>query len=146
MRLDSRMSRVLHVLIHMHRSDHRMTSQTISKMLGTNPVVVRRTMAGLRNKGYVSSTKGHGGGWKLTCDLSNISLLDIYQAIGSPSLLAFGPSNGQSSCLVEQAVNNSLEDILNKADEMVRKRFGEVSVADLANDFDGRFEKLNPNP
>lgn len=29
-------------------------------MLGTNPVVVRRTMAGLREAGYVKSEKGHG--------------------------------------------------------------------------------------
>jgi DNA-binding IscR family transcriptional regulator len=45
-RNDSRLSRMLHVLLHMARHDAPMTSETIAKMLGTNPVVVRRTMAG----------------------------------------------------------------------------------------------------
>ncbi|WP_163333785.1 Rrf2 family transcriptional regulator, partial [Klebsiella aerogenes] len=65
MRHDSRLSRMLHVLIHMDRYDGSITSDNIAKMLNTNPVVVRRTMAGLRNTGYVRSDKGHGGGWIL---------------------------------------------------------------------------------
>ncbi len=48
MRNDSRLSRMLHVLIHMDQHDQRTTSETIAQMLRTNPVVVRRTMAGLR--------------------------------------------------------------------------------------------------
>jgi DNA-binding IscR family transcriptional regulator len=31
----------------------------------TNPVVIRRTFAGLREAGIVAATKGHGGGWRL---------------------------------------------------------------------------------
>ena len=40
-------------------ADHQgpMTSDGIAHMLGTNPVVVRRTMAGLRNSGYVGSSR-----------------------------------------------------------------------------------------
>ncbi|MGO4775349.1 Rrf2 family transcriptional regulator, partial [Lysobacter sp. 2RAB21] len=48
MRSDSRLSRMLHVLLHMARHDQAFTSEQISRMLNTNPVVVRRTMAGLR--------------------------------------------------------------------------------------------------
>ncbi len=43
---------------------------TIAQMLGTNPVVVRRTMALLKEQGYVSSEKGHRGGWKLARPLA----------------------------------------------------------------------------
>ena len=55
---DLRMSRMLHVLIHMDRHVARATSEQISKMIATNPVVVRRMMAGLREKGVVTSEKG----------------------------------------------------------------------------------------
>jgi DNA-binding IscR family transcriptional regulator len=48
----------------------------------TNPVVLRRTMAGSREQGYVRSEKGHGGGWTLACDLSAMTLRDIYDALG----------------------------------------------------------------
>ena len=70
MRNDSRLSRMLHVLIHMDKHQHASTSDMIAKMLNTNPVVVRRTMAGLREQGYVRSEKGHGGGWTLVRPLS----------------------------------------------------------------------------
>ncbi|MBU2412232.1 MAG: Rrf2 family transcriptional regulator, partial [Gammaproteobacteria bacterium] len=81
MRKDSRLSRMLHVLIHMNQLDAPATSEKIASMLNTNPVVVRRTMAGLRDKGYVTSVKGHGGGWSLAMALSDITLLDIHNAL-----------------------------------------------------------------
>ncbi|QTG90363.1 Rrf2 family transcriptional regulator, partial [Vibrio furnissii] len=65
MRLDSRLSRVLHILLHLVKQP--MTSEQFATMLGTNAVVIRRTMAGLRDAGYVTSTKGQGGGWTLSC-------------------------------------------------------------------------------
>src|SRR3546814_1535501 len=73
MRQDSRLSRMLHVLLHMAQHDRPATSEAIAKMLRTNPVVVRRTMAGLREAGYVRSVKGHGGGWSIARDLASRS-------------------------------------------------------------------------
>lgn len=98
MRNDSRLSRMLHVLIHMDKHQHSATSDMIAKMLNTNPVVVRRTMAGLREQGYVRSEKGHGGGWTLVRPLSDITLLDVYRAIGEPHLFAIGPADDQPEC------------------------------------------------
>lgn len=37
----------------------------LAKAMLTNPVVVRRVMGGLRDRGYVRSEKGHGGGCPL---------------------------------------------------------------------------------
>jgi DNA-binding IscR family transcriptional regulator len=61
MQLDGRLSRMLHVLIHMDRIEGPITSAQAAQMLHTNPVVVRRTMAGLREAGFVRSEKGHAG-------------------------------------------------------------------------------------
>lgn len=41
------------------------TSGALSRMVHTSPVVVRRTMAGPKAAGYLTSVKGHGGGWAL---------------------------------------------------------------------------------
>src|SRR6187401_373520 len=109
MRRDSRLSGVLHVLLHMAGHESPLTSEMLAKPLGTNPVVIRRIMAGLRDHGYVQSEKGHGGGWTLACDLSKVTLRDIYTALGSPSLLAIGNRTEAPGCLVEQAVNAALE-------------------------------------
>jgi len=138
LRHDSRLSRMLHVLIHMDRHASAATSETIATMLNTNPVVVRRTMAGLRDRGYVRSEKGHGGGWTLARPLSEMTLLDIYEAVGGPPVFAVGPASDRPDCLVEQAVNAALSDAFEEAEKLLLKRFSAVTLADIALDFDLR--------
>lgn len=132
MRHDTRLSRMLHVLIHMDRYDGPATSEVIAHMLGTNPVVVRRTMAGLRDRGYVRSEKGHGGGWVLTRPLADITLRDIHAALGSPQLFSIGLSGDNPECVVEQAVNAALEEAMNEAENILLAKFGTVTLANLA--------------
>ena len=139
---DSRMSRMLHVLIHMDRHVKRPTSDVISKMLGTNPVVVRRMMAGLRDKGFVTSEKGHGGGWQLARRLDAITLRDVYRAIGEPPLFNIGPHVDQPECLVEQAVDARIGATLADAEALLMARFDQITVADLAKDFELRAKSL----
>ena len=135
---DSRMSRMLHVLIHMDRHVDKVTSDRISQMLGTNPVVVRRMMSGLRDKGYVTSEKGHGGGWRLVVALDRITLLDVYRAIGAPALFGIGPHADRPDCLVEQAVDARMAQTLDEAETMLLDRFAAIRVSDLAADFEDR--------
>ena len=61
MKRDSRLSNVLHALLHMAEMEGPATSEAMAQAMQTNPVVVRRLMAGLRYAGFVSSAKGHGG-------------------------------------------------------------------------------------
>src|SRR3546814_13517919 len=104
----------------------------LAKPMGTNPVVIRRIMAGLRDQGYVQSEKGHGGGWTLACDLSKVTLRDIYGALGSPSVLAIGNRTETPGCLVEQAVNAALGQAFEDAEALLLARFGEVTLAMLS--------------
>ncbi|WP_460124264.1 Rrf2 family transcriptional regulator [Pseudomonas sp. S2_C03] len=142
MRNDTRLSRMLHVLIHMARQDKPATSDTMAQMLGTNPVVVRRTMALLKEQGYVRSEKGHRGGWTLAKPLADITLLDIHQALGGASVFAIGLATDHPQCLVEQAVNAALTDAFDAAQTLLLERLGDVTLEQLANDFEGRFQAL----
>ncbi len=132
MRRDSRLSGVLHVLLHMAQKDGPATSEVLAKAMDTNPVVLRRVMAGLRDHGYVRSEKGHGGGWGLSCDLAKVTLRDVYIALGSPSLLAVGNRTESPGCVVEQAVNAALGRSFDAAESMLLERLGEVTIATLA--------------
>ncbi len=134
MKRDSRLSGVLHVLLHMAEQDEPVTSEVLAKAMNTNPVVIRRVMAGLRDHGYVRSEKGHGGGWSLACDLSNITLRDIYNALGQPSLLAIGNRTESPGCLVEEAVNAALSKSFDDAQALLLLRLGEVTLLALSDD------------
>ncbi len=131
MRYDSRLSGVLHILLHLAEQNGPMTSEVLARAMETNPVVIRRIMAGLRNQGYVRSEKGHGGGWSLARDLSRITLRDIYTALGSPALLAIGNRTESPDCLVEQAVNTALDRAFHDAEALLLARFGEVTLSML---------------
>ena len=138
MRHDSRLSTILHALLHMADRGEPLTSAELAKCMGTNAVVVRREMAGLRQAGYVRSTKGHGGGWEIARDLAQITLRDVYDALGQPAIFAMGVHLENPTCLVEQAVNHSLNDAFNEAKTMLVARLGSVTLAELAADFSAR--------
>jgi DNA-binding IscR family transcriptional regulator len=135
---------MLHLLIHMAQAEGPLTSEAAAVMLNTNAVVVRRTMAGLRDAGYVSSVKGHGGGWSLTRGLASITMLDVHRALGENRIFALGPANPAPDCLVEQAVNGSLEDALRQAEAVLLRRLSEITLADIATDFERRMAGLSP--
>ena len=132
MNRDTRLSDVLHVLLHMDQADQPLTSEVLSRSMGTNPAVFRRTMAGLREAGFVRSGKGHGGGWQLARPLNEITLLAVYEALGCPNLFAIGNRSQSSGCLVEKNVNSIMADTFAEAKALFAKRFGEVSLGELA--------------
>lgn len=53
MKRDSRLSGVLHILIHLMEAEAPVPSEKLALAMQTNAVVVRRVMAGLRNAGLV---------------------------------------------------------------------------------------------
>lgn len=138
MKRDSRLSGVLHVLLHMAEHAGPVTSEVLARMMDTNPVVIRRILAGLREAGHVRSGKGHGGGWTLVRKLEEITLRDVYDALGAPTLFALGHRTEAPGCLVEQAVNAALDEAGHAAEALLLARLGEVTLVQLSADFQAR--------
>lgn len=132
---DSRLSRMLHVLVHMHLLGGKETSDTIALMLNTHPVVVRRTMAKLKQAGIVGSEGGPGGGWKLLRKPEELTVLEVHQAITEASVLSLAMSSDHPSCPVERAVNTRLSAAFETADTALAEQFGMITLADIARDF-----------
>lgn len=124
----------LHLLLHLADRKAPVTSEALSGAMATNPVVIRRMIGGLRDLGLVQAKKGHNGGWVLGRDLSRISLKDVYDALGSPTLLALSHRTDSPDCLVEKAVNAALGDAFEEAEAALLARFGEVTLSVLQRD------------
>jgi len=125
---DTRLSRMLHVLIHMDHLGAPVTSEVIGRMLETHPVVVRRTLASLRDGGYVTSVRGHGGGWSLARSLDEVTLRDIHEALGRPKVVAIGLADHNPRCPIERAIHDALTDVIGEAERRLLARFGEVTL------------------
>jgi DNA-binding IscR family transcriptional regulator len=139
-RTDSRLSRMLHVLTHMQLLGGTETSDTIALMLNTNPVVVRRTMAKLKQQGIVSSEGGPGGGWKLLRKPEELTVLEIHRAITDTSVFTLALSSDHPKCPVEQAVNVRLSKAFENTEAVLKEQFGKITLADIA----GQFQEATP--
>lgn len=145
MNRDSRLSGVLHVLLHMADRPGPATSEDLARIMQTNPVVVRRVMAGLRKRGVVRSERGHGGGWTLIRDPAEITLRDIYDGIGAPPLFAIGNRNAAPICAVERSVNAALDSTLKAAGTLLLKSFETVTLAKLRGGLRRELARRRPN-
>ncbi len=118
-----------------------MTSEVLAQCMSTHPVVVRRTMSGLREAGLVTSTKGHNGGWSIACDMEKTTIRDIHEALGEPAVYAIANSNDAPQCLLEQAVNAALDDAMKEAEALLLARFQSLTLAQIAGDFTERLRQ-----
>ncbi len=139
MKRDSKLFTALHVLAHLAAVPTRpLTSEELAGCLHTHPVVIRRSLAGLREVGIVTSVKGHGGGWTLARPPASISLGDVYVALGEQGVLASVQEPGRPGCLIEATVADALEGFYAEAETMLLRRLGGISLADLSTDFHRR--------
>lgn len=135
----SRLSDVLHVLLHLAHADTPQTSESLASAMGTNPVVLRRLLAGLRQAGFIMSEKGHGGGWVMAAPLDSVTLHDVHMALGAPALVSLGFRDDRPECLVAQIVNESLRSAKEQAEAFLLARLEGITLAELSRGFDSRF-------
>jgi DNA-binding IscR family transcriptional regulator len=109
-----------------------MTSKEIASRMSTDPAVVRRTMAGLRNAGIVRSEKGHGGGWSLKRALENVTMRDVYEALDITDVFTIGTRTESPGCFVEQTVNRAMKAALDASESVLLQQLGGVSLAAIA--------------
>ena len=133
MKRDGKLFTALHILAHLAAPPLRpLTSEELAGCLHTHPVVIRRSLAGLREAGIVISAKGHGGGWTLAHPAMAISLGDVYVALGERGVLVPLQEPGIRSCLVEATVADALDGFYAEAETLLLRRLGAISLADLS--------------
>ena len=148
----SRFSVALHVLTHLVDAPGPRTSEDLAGCVGTHPVVVRRTLAGLRVAGLVSSARGTGGGWTLARDPGRISLRDVHAALGERLLQGIdvtGPgvrAAPGATCRIQRAVAGTLDEFLDDAEALLAARLGGITLRSLASRVRGARPHRHPSP
>ena len=134
MKRNSKLSLALHALGHMAADPMRpLTSAEIAAHNETNPVVVRRVLGLLRDSGLLTSDKGHHGGWTLARPAEEISLADVYIALGDRFLRpAPEGEDNPPSCQIEAALRGRVEAALNAAETVLTDRLRETTINELS--------------
>jgi Rrf2 family protein len=131
----TRFSVALHILAHLVDAPDSKTSEQLAGCVRTNPVVVRRTLAGLREAGLVASARGLGGGWRLARNPDQITLRDVYEALGERLLQGIdvtGSGAPPTGCRIQRAVAGTLDEFLDDAEALLASRLDQITLASLA--------------
>jgi Rrf2 family protein len=111
--------------------ENRLTSELIAASIGTNPVVVRRQLALLRQAGIVESKGAKGGGWLLTRHPKQIHLSEVLSALGEEASFRMHRNEPHPNCEVGQNVRRALEDVYADAETAVAKSLRAWTVEDM---------------
>lgn len=117
---NTRFATFLHILTLLAKAPGEwLSSDWIAGSIQINPVIVRKELGILQDRGWVISKKGKEGGSMLGVPSNEISLAEVYKAVQSTHVLGKKNLNPNPKCPVGKLVNVKLEQLFVETDELV---------------------------
>jgi len=132
MAANTRMATAVQILcVIAYKGPNGTNSEIVSKSLRTNPVVVRRLLKCLEQRGLVEIRPGKDGGVRLGRKPDQITLDQIYKAVeAEPGVFALRP-RGNPKCPVDARMKHLLGPIFGAADVAVEKTLNQITLGSL---------------
>ena len=135
MAANSRMTVAVHALAWMALAQRQgravLTSNQIAGSVNTNPVIIRRCLGDLRQAGLVSVRHGAGAGWILARAPEEITLLEVYDAVGQEPPFGMHHTEPNLECPVGKGIRPALGQVYGQIEQALRRELAYVSVADV---------------
>jgi DNA-binding IscR family transcriptional regulator len=135
MAANSRLTIAVHVLAWMTLAQRQgrdvLTSEQVAASVNTNPVIIRRCLGDLRRAGLVRVRHGTGAGWSLARPSEDISLLDVYDAVGPEPPFGLHHTEPNLECPVGNGIRPALDQVYGDLHEVLRRELKLVSVDDV---------------
>ncbi len=135
MAANSRMTIAVHALAWMALAQRRgvelLTSDQVAASVNTNPVIIRRSLGDLGRAGLVRVRHGAGAGWSLARAPGEITLLEVYDAVGQESPFGMHHTEPNLECPVGRGIRPALSQVYGEIEQAVRRELALVSVADV---------------
>ena len=138
MQIGSKFTIGVHIItaIDYFRDMDRVNSEFLAGSIGVNPVIVRTVISQLREAGIVQTKRGSSGA-ELSKRLDEITLYDIYKAVGSVD-----PEEGlfhfheqpNPECPVGRNIHKVLDQHLIDAQRALEAELRSTTMADIAED------------
>lgn len=134
MQIPSRFTIAVHILscIDYYKDKYRITSEFIASSVNVNPVIIRKILQQLKTAGMVKVSRGSGGA-TLEKELEDITLLDIYKAVGcneDKNLFRFH-ENPNPKCTVGRCIHSALDDKLDSIQNAMEMEMEKITMADV---------------
>ena len=136
MAVNTQFSIAVHIMAALAHScgDREMTSSLLAASVNTSPSFVRRILARLSKTGLVETTTGKAGACALARDPKDVTLLDIYRAVGAPKAFAIHDYSEQKTCAVSCHIKQALEKALDKTQSAMESGLADISLKQIVSD------------
>ena len=101
----------------------------LAASVNTSASFIRRVLAKLSKAGLVKTTTGHSGACWLAREPSQITLLEIYNAVGAPKVFAIHDYTPLEPCKVSCNIKYALDKVRCKAQTATEAALGEMTLA-----------------
>lgn len=137
MQISSRFTLAVHIFacIEIFKNKYKVTSDFLAGSTNVNPVIVRKILGQLKAAGLVEVARGSGGA-KITKPLSEITFLDIYNAVecvDKGELFHFH-ENPNTNCPVGRNIHHILDDKLMRVQNAMENELRSITLEDVKND------------
>jgi Rrf2 family transcriptional repressor of oqxAB len=129
----SRFAVAVHALVLLAGSPGAATSAFMAGSVNTDATCLRRVLVSLARAGLVESHEGREGGYRLARPASEITLADIYYAVGDEPLLRPNPAAANPRCPISVAIGPALAAIAADAEARFQEALARRTLADVAN-------------
>jgi len=110
------------------------TSTYLANSVNTSPSFVRRVLAKLSKANLVRTTMGKSGSCSLAKKPEDISLLEIYKAVGAPKAFSIHDYPVQTSCKVSCKIKDSMDGVLDKVQRSFEESLKGITLAEVISD------------
>lgn len=107
-------------------------SAQIAASLNTHPVFTRRVLTVLVKNGLLKAHEGREGGYRLTRPADQITLADVYKAVGATELIAPSPNEPDPLCPVGAGIQTAFGEVVADVELACLEVLSWRTVADLA--------------
>jgi Rrf2 family protein len=112
-----------------------LSSEYLAGSININPVLVRKELLNLREKGLVISKEGKSGGSQLAKSAANILMADIYRAVREKDLLGRSTNAPNPACPVGRQINQYLDALYDESEKALMNSLAQKTLAEFSAQF-----------
>lgn len=128
----SRLSVATHIVTLLALADGPLTSSQIAWSVQTNPVVIRRLIASLRDAELVTVSRGRSGGATLARHPDTITMAAVLRAVQAGPLFPPPANHPNTDCACGAHIGDVLGAAYEDAERALAASFERLTVSDLA--------------
>ena len=134
MQISGRFTIAIHIFscIDTFGGEHKITSEFLASSIQVNPVIIRKLLGQLKDAGLITVRRGSGGA-SLAKPASEISLLDVFNAVESldNGKLFHFHENPNPDCPVGRSIHPVLDGRLDQIQSAMEREMQGITLADV---------------